>query len=133
MTPPYLPEEATHGIQSQTIGVISCSIVLCLGLLNAAQAGERKSIDPCAEWKDRQLNPVKCDKERHLGIHTIRGEALHIHGPRLLVKQTDDEEAIFHIDLSTQLNGHIGPESRIEANVNDVAGKKYALSISLIP
>ena len=117
----------------KTIGVISCGFVLCLGLFNAAQAVESTRTDPCAERKDGQPDPVKCDKERQQGIHTIRGEALHINGARLLVKQTDGEEAIFHIDLSTQMGGHIGPGSRIEANVNEVEGKKYALSISLIP
>ena len=72
-------------------------------------------------------------KKDNRASHTIRGEVLHINGARLLVKQTDGEEAIFHIDLSTQMSGHIGPGSRIEANVNEVEGKKYALSISLIP
>jgi hypothetical protein len=37
---------------------------------------------------------VKCDKERQQGIHTIRGEGLHMNGERLLVKQADGEEAI---------------------------------------
>jgi hypothetical protein len=115
------------------IGAISCSFVLCLSLSNVTQAAERTIPDPCAERKGSQPNPVNCDKERQQGIHTIRGEVLPINGARLLVKQTDGEEAIFYIDLSTKMSGHIGPGSRIEANVNEVEGKKYALSISLIP
>jgi hypothetical protein len=34
---------------SKTIGIISCDVVLCLGLFNVAEAGERKSTDPCTE------------------------------------------------------------------------------------
>jgi predicted thioesterase len=70
--------------------------------------------------------------QRHNGVSTPSEVKFYISRAReLLVKQTDGEEAIFHIDLSTQMSGHIGPGSRIEAKVNEVDGEKYALSISL--
>lgn len=120
----------------KSIGVTSCSFVLCLSLANVTQAGvptnatEKMKHDPCPKRKGNEPNPVKCNKETQQGIHTIRGEVLHINGDRLLVKETDGEEAIFHIDLSTQVSGHIGPGSRIEAKVYEVEGEKYALSIN---
>ena len=70
----YLTEEAAlYGIHSKTIGVISCGFVLCLGLFNAAQAVESTRTDPCAERKDGQPDPVKCDKERQQGITHHQG------------------------------------------------------------
>ena len=93
------------------IGVVSCGVVLCLSLSNITQARHRTEPAPCAERKG--------------------GQVLHIKGARILVKQSDGEEVICHIDLSTQMSGHIGPGSRIEAKVNEIEGEKYALSISL--
>lgn len=112
------------------IGVISCSVVVCLSLSNVTQARHRMGPDPCADRKGGLPNLLKCDAETQQGIRTITGEVLHIHGANLLVKQSDGEEVILHIDLSTQMGVHIGPGSRIEAKVNEVEGEKYALSIS---
>jgi hypothetical protein len=106
------------------IGVISCGVVLCLSLSNATEARHRMEPAPC---DDRF---VKCNAETQEGIRTITGEVLHINGARLLVKQSDGEEVILHIDLSTQMSGHIGPGSRIEAKVNEVEREKYVVSIS---
>ena len=72
---------------------------------------------------------MKCDADSRQGIHTINGEILHINGANLLVKQSDGEEVIFHIDLSTQTSGQVKPGDRIEANVNEVEGEKHVLSI----
>ena len=113
------------------IGVISCGFVLCLSLSTVGQARHRMGPDPCADRKGGLPGLVKCDAETRQGIHTFTGEVLHINGARLLVKQSDGEEVIFHIDLSTQIGGHIGPGSRIEAKVNEVEGEKHALSINL--
>ena len=122
---------------------MSCGLVLCLSLASVMYAAASatkpgapseavvrvKQADPCGDNPRSQPNIVKCDGETQQGIHTITGEILHINGPNLLVKQSDGEEAIFHIDLSTQISGPIGPGNHIEANVYEVEGKKYALSI----
>ena len=112
------------------IGVISCSVVVCLSLSNLTQARHRMGADPCVDRKSGLPNIVKCEAETQQGIRTITGEVLHINSPKLLVKKSDGEEVILHIDLSTQLGIRIGPGSRIEASVNEVEGEKYALSIS---
>ena len=110
------------------IGVMACGVVLCLSLSNATQAGMKH--DSCADRKGELPGLVKCDAETRQGIRTITGEVRHINGARLLVKQSDGEEEILHIDLSTQLGVRIGPGSRIEAKVNEVEREKYVLSIS---
>ena len=74
-----------------------------------------------------------CDREARQGIHIINGEVLHINGANLLVKQSDGEEVIFHIDLSTQTSERVRPGDRIEANVNLVEGEKHVLSIRPAP
>ena len=112
------------------IGVVSCDVVLCLSLSNITQADEYRKFDPCAEIPGRQPNPVKCGEKPQQGIHTIRGEVLHMNGANLLVKKTDGQEVLLRIDLSTQMSGEIRPGNRIEASVNEVEGEKHVLSLN---
>jgi hypothetical protein len=121
------------------IEVMSCGFMLCLSLASVTYAAASatkpgtpsdavvrgKQADPCG-----QPNLVKCDGETQQGIRTITGEVLHIHGARLLVKQSDGEEVILHIDLSTLMGVRIGPGSRIEAKVNEVERERYVLAIN---
>ena len=118
---------------SKIMGRMSFSFLLCLSLADGTQAVERVKPEPCAERLGGQQNPVKCDSDSRQGIHTINGEILHINGANLLVKQSDGEEVIFHIDLSTQTSGRVKPGDRIEANVNEVEGEKHVLSIRPAP
>ena len=114
---------------SISIGMISCGFILCLSLSNVTQADEYRKYDPCAKIPGRQPNPVKCDEHPQKGIHTITGEVLHINGANLLVKQSNGEEVISRIDLSTKIGRHITTGSHIEAKVNEVEGERHALSI----
>lgn len=113
----------------KSVSMVSCGFMLCLGLSNVTRADEYRNYDPCAEIPGNQPNPLKCGKKVQQGIHTITGEVLHINGANLLVKQSNGMEVVFHIDLSTQMSGHIGPGSRIEAKVNETEGEKHVLSI----
>jgi hypothetical protein len=115
------------------IGSISFGVILCLSLSDGIQAAERPKSDPCAERIGGETNPVKCDRESPQGIHIVNGEVLHINGANLLVKQSDGEEVIFHIDLSTQTSGRVRPGDHIEADVNEVEGEKHVLSIRPAP
>jgi hypothetical protein len=108
--------------------IASCGFMLSLGLFDSVQAAERIKSDPCGERTGGQP-PVKCDRGAHQGVHTIKGEVLHINGANLLVKKSDGEEVIFHIDPATQLSGPLSLGDRIEANVNEVEGEKHAVSI----
>ncbi len=112
------------------IGVVSCDLVLCLSLSDGTQADEYRMFDPCAEIPGRQPDPVKCGEKPQQGLHTVTGEILHINGANLLLKKTNGEEVLLHIDLSTQMKGQISPGNRIEASVNEVEGEKHVLSLN---
>ena len=60
------------------------------------------------------------------GIHTIKGEVLHVEPSSYFVKQYDGYHVRLHIDEATQVTGHIGQGAHIEAKVN---GAHHALSI----
>jgi hypothetical protein len=111
------------------MGVISSGVVLCLSLSDISQARHNRGIDPCLDPKAPGIE--KCGAGMPQGIRIITGEVLHINGARLLVKQTDGEEVIYQIDLSTQIGGDIRPGNRIEAKVNEVGGERHAISIDL--
>ena len=112
------------------IGVVSCDLVLCMSLSIAAQADEYRKFDPCAEIPGRQPDLVKCGEKPQQGLHTLTGEILHMNGANLLLKKTNGEEVLLHIDLSTQMKGRISPGNRIEASVNEVEGEKHVLSLN---
>ena len=60
------------------------------------------------------------------GIHTIKGEVLHVEPSSFFVKQYDGDQVRLHIDATTQMTGRIGQGEHIEAKVNDA---HHALSI----
>lgn len=111
-------------------GVVLYHLALCLSLSNVTQADEYRKFDPCAEIPGRQPDPMKCGEKPQQGLHTITGEVLHMNGANLLLKKTNGEEVLLHIDLSTQMKGQISPGSRIEASVNEVEGEKHVLSLN---
>ena len=73
----------------------------------------------------------ECGAGKQQGIRTIMGEVLHVNGTRLLVKQTDGEEVIYQIILSTKMGEDIRPGTRIKAKVNEVEGERLIISIDL--
>jgi len=111
------------------IGVIFCGFVLCLSLSDVSQARHNRGTDPCLDRRAPGIE--KCGAGKQQGIRTITGEVLHINGTRLLVKQTDGEEVIYQINLSTKIGGDIRPGNRIEAKVNEVDGERLVISIDL--
>ena len=60
------------------------------------------------------------------GIHTIKGEVLHVEPSYYLVNQYDGYQVRLHIDETTQMTEHISPGEHIEAKVTD---EHHALSI----
>ena len=117
------------GSMPKIIGVMSCSVVLCLSLFNATQATERMTSDPCAERNGRQPDLVKCIEETVKGIDTITGEVLRMDGNDVLVQRFNGKEVRLHLDANTQMTEMIGRGDRIEARVSDVNERKHVLSI----
>ena len=111
------------------IGVMSCSVVLCLSLSNVTQAVDRMEVDPCADRKGGQPNLLKCDEETRQGIHTIKGEVLRVDGDSYLIQEFDGKEVRYRVDSSTEMSGPIGRGDRIEAKVREVNEEKRVLSL----
>jgi hypothetical protein len=125
---PYQAEEATMVAIPKIIGVMTCSLVLSLGLSDA-MATERVGPDPCAERKGGQPNLLQCDEETRQGIDTVKGEVLRLEGNNVLVQRFDGKEVKLHIDATTQMSGYLGRGERIEAKVSNMDDQKHAMSI----
>ena len=123
-----LTEEAIMVAVPNIIGVMTCSLVLSLGLSDA-MATERMAPDPCAERKGGQPDLLKCNEEARQGIVTVKGEVLHFLGNNVLVQRFDGKEVTLHIDATTQMSGYLGRGERIEAKVSNMDDQKHAMSI----
>jgi hypothetical protein len=123
-----LTEEATMVTIPKIIGVMTCNLVLSLGL-SEAMATERTAPDPCAERKGGQPDLVKCDEEARQGIVTVKGEVLRFEGNNVLVQRFDGKEVTPHIDATTQMSGYLGRRERIEAKVSNMDDQKHAMAI----
>src|SRR6476661_5186099 len=78
------------------VSVVSCGVVVCLTLSNAAIAAVRGGSD-CAEGKGAPSDLLKCDQEIRQGTKTVRGDVLRIEGDTLLVKRSDGKEVRVHL------------------------------------
>jgi ribosomal protein S1 len=92
------------------IGVMSCSLMLCLSLSNVTQAGDKH-------------------RETQEGIHTIKGEVLRVVGDDYLVRANGGKEVRLHVDSATEISEPIGRGDRIEAKVREVNDEKSVLSL----
>ena len=121
----------------KVVGLMSCGVLLCLGLSNAAQAEHAPSPSDVMKTDrvdDRQGFQADDDKQKNekmegssaQGSKTIKGELFRIEGGNYFVKVKDGKEVRLHTDKTTQMTGEIKKGDRIEANVND---QHHALSI----
>ena len=123
----------------KVVGVLSCGFLLCLGLSNAAQAGNvpgASDVMKTDSVTDRQGFQSDDDKQRNVddkmgsnradGAKTIKGELSRVEDGNYFVKVKDGKEVRLHTDKTTQMIGEIKKGDRIEAQVND---QNHALSI----
>ena len=119
------------------VGVLSCGFLLCLGLSNAAHAGNAASAqdEMKTDQPDHRLggqeggekllkDPMKGAQSK--GDMTIRGEMLRIEGDNYFVKGQDGKEVRLHTDKTTQILKPIQQGDQIEARVNK---QNHTLSI----
>ena len=121
----------------KVVAVLSCGLLLCLGLSRAAQAEHSPSpsdvmkTDSVTDRQgfqsddDKQLND-KIRNNRGEGTKTIKGELFRVEDANYFVKMKDGKEVHMHTDKTTQMMGEIKKGDRIEAQVND---QNHALSI----
>jgi len=119
------------------VGVLSCGVLLCLGLSNAAQAEHSPAPSDVMKTdsvSDRQGFQSDDDKQKNVdnekgsnsGAKTIKGELARVEDGNYFIKVKDGKEVRLHTDKTTQMKGEIKKGDRIEAKVND---QNHALSI----
>jgi translation initiation factor IF-1 len=108
------------------MGVISCSVVLCLSLATITQAF---GPNPCATRKGGLPNLLLCSEEKQQGIRTIKGEVLRVDGDTLLVEWFNGKEVRLHLDATVKNGSKIDPGDRIEAKLADVNYEERVLAI----
>ena len=127
----------------KVVGVLSCGFLLCLGLSNAAQAGNTPGASDVMKTDsvtDRQGFQSDDDKQKNVddkmgsnraeGAKTIKGELSRVEDGNYFVKMKDGKEVRLHSDKTTQMMGEIKKGDRIEAKVTD---QNHALSIRSAP
>ena len=122
---------------SKIVGVLSCGFLLCLGLSNAAQAGNAASAqdEMKADQSDRRQGGQEAGEKQMNEDMTggqskdgkmIKGEVLRVEGDNYFVKGQDGKEVRMHIDKTTETIGSFKQGDRIEAKMND---EHHVLSI----
>ena len=109
----------------KAVGLLSCGVLLCLGLSNAASAADGMKATP----PDRQGGQagVRGELDKLKGGNVIQGEVLRIDGENYLVKDQNGKEVRIHVNEATEKTGTIAQGDRIEAEVNN---QSHALSIA---
>jgi len=111
------------------IGMLSCGVVLCLGLPNNGQAINNYAQQLKMErYADRQS--TKIDEQTAKGLQTIYGELLQVRHNQYLVRKYDGDIVRLHVDSTTQRTGRLTQGDRIVATVDD---KEHAQVINPLP
>jgi len=95
----------------KVIGILSCGLVLSVGLSPTGQAEE-------------------IGASRIANAKTIKGVVLRIEYGNYFVKDKDGKEVRLQTDKNTQMRGQVRKGDRIEANIDD---QSHALSILSLP
>ena len=111
------------------VRLMSCGLLLCLGLSTTAQAGN--AAVAAEDLKHGQTDRTKNEQDPMKGRdtahgQTITGEVLRVEGETYFVKGLDGKEVRLQTDHNTQTLGPIHQGDRIEATVNE---QNHALSI----
>jgi uncharacterized membrane protein YcgQ (UPF0703/DUF1980 family) len=123
----------------KVVVVLSCGLLLCLGLSNAAQAEHAPAPSDLMKTDsvtDQQGFQSDDDKQKNVtnekgskradGVKMIKGELSRVEDGNYFVKVKDGKEVRLHTDKTTQMTGEIKKGDHIEAKVND---QNHALSI----
>jgi hypothetical protein len=122
---------------SKIVGVMSCGLLLCFGLSQAARAEHSPSpsdVMKTDSQSDRQgfqsdddkQTSGKMGKSPAKASKTIQGELVRVENGNYFVQSKGGKEVRLHTDKTTQMIGEIKKGDRIEAKMND---QNHALSI----
>ena len=110
------------------VGILSCSLLLCLEVVNAAPAADDMKMDQ-SERKDSEADRKGTTLDRQ-GIHIIQGNVMRVEGENYLVKGLDGREMSLRVDKITMKTDKIKAGDRIEAKIDE---NNYALSLLPAP
>ena len=99
---------------TKVVGVLSCGVLLCLGLAQAAHAGLSD------ETGASRLAQAK----------VIKGDLVRLDYGDYIVKEQDGKEVRVHTGKKTQIMGQLKKGDRVEVKVDD---QNNALSIRSMP
>jgi hypothetical protein len=105
----------------KVVGVLSCGVLLCLGLSNTVSGAD----DMKAGQGDQKDVSVKKPAS-----HIVQGDVVRVEYGHYVVKQKDGKEVSLETDNTTQMMGQIRNGDRIVATVND---QNHAMSMRSIP
>jgi hypothetical protein len=119
------------------IGVMTCGVVLCLGLPKVTGAAEEyglstgvEDMKSCTDKNvEREVGVEKCREAMARGIHTVKGEVLRVDGDSYLIQGFDGKEVRYRVDSGTEMKGSISRGDRIEAKVRTVNDQTRVLSL----
>jgi hypothetical protein len=97
---------------AKVVSVLSCGVLLCLGLSQAAHALDEEGASRLTQAK------------------VIKGDLVRVDYNDYIVKEKDGQEVRLHASNKTQIMGQLKKGDRIEAKVDD---KNNALSIRSLP
>src|SRR4029077_6589578 len=97
----HLTKEAPMATIPKVVGLLSCGVLLCLGLSSTAQARTAASVTDHmnvgqSDRGDKMRDPMKGAWSK--GGWTIRGEVLRIQGHNLFVKGGNGKQVRLHTD-----------------------------------
>ena len=96
----------------KVVSVLSCGVLLCLGLSQAAHAVDEEGANRLAQAK------------------VIKGDLVRIDYGDYIVKEKDGNEVTVHVSKKTQTMGQIKKGDRVEAKVDN---QNNALMIRSLP
>jgi hypothetical protein len=85
----------------KVVGVLSCGVLLCLGLFQSAHAADEEGA--------RRLEQAK----------VIKGDLVNIDYGDYIVKDKDGKEVRVHTDSKTQMTGQLKKGDRVEVKVDN--------------
>jgi hypothetical protein len=92
-----LTEEGLMGTITKVVGVVSCGVLLCLGLSTVASSAERFNTGQSAG----KIFIVD-DKDRFVPGKEVKGEIVKIDGENYVVRQASGAEVRMHVDSNTE-------------------------------
>lgn len=123
----------------KVVGILSCGVLLSLGLCNTARAEHTPSPSDVMKTDsvtDRQGFQSDDDRQENVdhkhktgvSLKTIIGELVRVQDENYFVTLMDGKEVRFHTDKTTEMKGEIQKGDRIKVEMND---QNHAVSIGL--